>query len=339
MQSLARNYQRDERVWDACASTYEKQIVCGHPDILAFEHFEEDFLDRVLLHLSRAQDRPIRLMDIGCGSGRLHLRYGAKAHHRAHASQPSIHDNLDEVWGLDFSANMIALAQRKIEDAGLHGLAKPRLSLEKGSAFELAPSDPGRLPVAICLVNSIGVMQGPEGAEALFASMRKAVEPAGGIAIISNYQREYLPAYGLGQYESTLDVSGQPAWMVPDTYASGEYLQIARAYKTAHSQDPTLVVDVYDQKGQLVKAGHVLERDPARTSETLETGSIRTCSDYQSHWYSFDQMENWRTKHWPDHAFHFETRCLDGIRAEPAQMTVLDCGHHLDSLFCRWKLA
>ena len=45
--------ERDRRVWNDCAGTYEERIVCGHPDVLAYESFEEDFLDRVLAFLAR----------------------------------------------------------------------------------------------------------------------------------------------------------------------------------------------------------------------------------------------------------------------------------------------
>ena len=41
---------------------YEKQIVGGHPDIAAFEAFEEDFLEEVLRYLADKQERPIKLM-------------------------------------------------------------------------------------------------------------------------------------------------------------------------------------------------------------------------------------------------------------------------------------
>ncbi|MBA3847140.1 MAG: hypothetical protein H0X45_10890, partial [Planctomycetes bacterium] len=73
--SLAAHYDRDRHVWDACANTYERQIVGGHPDVRAYEAFEEDLFDRVLRHLAAAGNA-LRLYDVGCGSGRLHLRYG-----------------------------------------------------------------------------------------------------------------------------------------------------------------------------------------------------------------------------------------------------------------------
>ena len=46
MLDLKEKYEKDKTTWDECAATYEKQIVGGHPDILAFENFEED-LDKL----------------------------------------------------------------------------------------------------------------------------------------------------------------------------------------------------------------------------------------------------------------------------------------------------
>jgi len=50
----------------------------GHPDVTAYESFEEDLLDRVLLYLARERKKRLGLYDVGCGSGRLHLRYAMK---------------------------------------------------------------------------------------------------------------------------------------------------------------------------------------------------------------------------------------------------------------------
>lgn len=356
MLNLKKKYEQDRITWDDCAETYEKHIVGGHPDILAFENFEEDFLDRLLYHLAEQQDRLIKLMDIGCGSGRLHIRYGnkmtkvlselqsdlhlaeAKENNADFAYDPIIACKLHEVWGIDFSKEMIRLAESKLSLAGLNDQRSAKLNFEQGSAFELEVEPNDILPVAICLVNSIGVMQGPKGARALFKSMRRAVEKAGGIAIISCYQQEYLQSYGLGQYESTLDVSGQPWWTTPDTYASEKFKQVAREYKRAHSNNKELVVDVFNKKGHKVKAGHVLKRDLLKTAEVLKTGHIKTYSNYESNWYNFEHIEELARTLWSDDAYHFKTKELDRLRAEPAQMAVFDGGDHVRELFRKWGI-
>ncbi len=357
MDALKKKYEIDKQVWDDCAETYERQIVGGHPDILAFEDFEEDFLDRMLRYLAETQQRPIKLLDIGCGSGRLHVRYGAKTeditglpvthpllalkkNNPKLAYDSHIARGLKEVWGIDFSQNMINLALEKLKQLELDQPKNSKLTFDQGSAFELKEESKEVLPVAVCLVNSIGVMQGAKGAMELFKSMRRAVEAANGIAIISNYQKEYVNSYALGQYESTMDVSGQPRWMVPDIYATEEYQQIPRSYKLAHSKDDTLTVDVYRNGCDLVKKGHILTRDPKLTEKVIETGDIDTYSDYQSHWYSYRQMDEWIENYWDaSQSWHIKTKMLDALRAEAAQLSILDFGNHLKDLFIKWKVA
>jgi SAM-dependent methyltransferase len=355
MDSLYEKYCTSMQAWNECAAIYEKQIVSGHPDITAFENFEEDLLDRLLRYLVISQKRPIKLMDIGCGSGRLHIRYGAKtaAVRDIDKSDPFIHlklsnpdfafdegitSGLKEVWGIDFSKNMLDLAKKKIKETGLDSNKSIPLNFEQGSAFELKPESKDVFPVAVCLVNSISVMQGPEGAQELFKSMRNAIESAGGIAIISCYQKEYIQTYGLGQYESTLDVSGQPWWMVPDTYASNSYIHKSRSYKRAYDPSPDLVVDVFDRQGNLIKKDFKLTRDPKRTANVVEAGHIRTYTDYTSQWYSYDLIDSWIKTYWKDNSHHIPTKKLDALRAEPSQLAVLDCGRNLDDILQRWDV-
>jgi SAM-dependent methyltransferase len=359
MSSLLERYLTDQRVWDQCADTYEKHIVGGHPDILAYENFEEDLLDRILMSLARDGERPVRLMDIGCGSGRLHLRYAAKTIELCESERemalaalkmnepllsynPFIAGSLEEVWGIDFSARMLELGEEKLVEAGLSPHPRIKLTFEQGSAFDLEPSGGGVLPVAICLVNSIGVMQGPDGAEKLFESMRRAVEPAGGIAIISNFRRKFIKSHAFGQYGSTLDVSGQPVWLKPDTYASSEYQQVAHEYKLAYSKDPSITVEVYDSRGKLVRKEHALTLDEEKAARAEKTGEIRTYSDYESHWYSFDQIGEWVDKHWSradGTAYHFPTSGLDMLRAGHGQMSLLDAGNNIKELMDRFELS
>ena len=294
-------------------------------------------------------------MDIGCGSGRLHLRYGTKTTHGDNLKSshplntikmnrpelcydPIIAKNLIEVWGIDFSEKMITLAKEKLQSYGLNKENSVSLTFLQGSAFELEEQSTESLPVAVSLVNSISVMQGPQGAIELFKSIRRAVEAAKGIAIISCYQQEYIESYGLGQYESTLDVSGIPWWLIPDTFASARYKHIPKHYKRAYSQYPTLMIDVFDLEGNLIQEDYVLKREPKRTSQVIESGHIRTHTNYESHWYSYKIMDDWMKAHWAGKMYHIKTKELDSLRAEPAQMAILDCGNHLEDLFHHWEL-
>jgi len=305
--SLSEIYQRDRRVWDDCARTYERQIVGGHPDVTAYEEFEEAILDRLLHYLMEKRNRTVRLYDVGCGSGRLHCRFGlqmvdekelpadvaarvraTRAKQSGCAYESLIADRLRMVEGVDFSAEMITLAKEKLTNAGLGRLIGSRLKLVRGSAFDLRPMEPEPLPVLVSVCNSIGVMQGPEGAVSLFRSMRRAIEKAGGIAVISAYRKEAVLSFALGNYETTMDVCGQPRWLEPDTYARPDYVQVPWGYKRAHNTDPKVTVDVLDRNGKLVLKGYDLQRNDGEVARTIESGHIRTYGDYESHWYSFD---------------------------------------------------
>ncbi len=352
---LEEAYARDQKVWDACASVYEDRIVGGHPDVTAYEAFEEDLLDRILLHLAREHGGTFALHDIGCGSGRLHLRYALKTVDAAslgedearrigfiRGANPAYTPDavlarcMPIISGIDFSEEMLQIAREKIRAAGLGRMLGDRLVFEHGSAFELEPLASEPLPVVVSVCNSVGVMQGPGGAIELFKSIRRAVERAGGIGIISGYRREAVRGFALGNYESTMDVCGQPRWLEPDTYASHRYTQVPRCYKLARDRDPSVVVDVYDSDGKPVKNGHVLTRDARRVDQTVETGHIRTHSDYESHWYSFELFDEWIAAHWSGvNAYHIAGVELDALRAEPAQIAVLDPNALLRELFER----
>ncbi len=194
LELLMEKSERDRRVWDACAQSYENHIVGGHPEVAAYEAFEEDLLDRILLYLIRDCGCRVHLFDVGCGSARLHCRYGMKlapdedvaesgeelprvlratnAHLRF---DPRLAAGVHSVGGLDFSPEMIALAERKLNALGLgRRHHEKRFWLRHGSAFDLSPKKADPLPVAVTLCNSIGVMQGPEGAEELFRALRRA---------------------------------------------------------------------------------------------------------------------------------------------------------------------
>ena len=355
--ALTEIYERDRKVWDGCARTYERQIVSGHPDVTAYEEFEEDLLDRMLHYLLGEQSRTLRLLDVGCGSARLHRRFGlqmvddrqipldqaariraSRARQNGCAYESLIADRLRSIEGIDFSAEMIALAGEKLTEAGLGRLLGSRLKLIRGSAFDLTPMDPAPLPLLVSVCNSIGVMQGTDGAMALFRSMRRAVETAGGIALISAYRKEAVSSFALGNYETTMDVCGQPRWLEPDTYAGAGYLQIPWGYKRAHDADPKVTVDVVGRDGKLVLKGHDLWRNSREVARTIESGHIRTYTDYESRWYSFDQFESWIGELWAGcNTYHLAGKRLDAMRAEPVQLAILDPRGLLEGLMERWS--
>ncbi|MBN1569413.1 MAG: class I SAM-dependent methyltransferase [Acidobacteria bacterium] len=358
LQDLNQVYERDRAVWNSCARTYEEQIVGGHPDVTAYEEFEEDLLDRILLHLIRDRKTKVRLYDVGCGSGRLHLRYALKSvlpaslpyeeRSRIRSAQrvkagyvfdSVLSHGLESIGGVDFSAEMLELARRKLRRAGLGTLLGNRLFLDQGSAFDLPLFSPYPLPFLVTVCNSIGVMQGPKGAEALFRSMCRAVEGSGGIALISSYRKEAIQSFALSNYESTMNVCGQPRWLRPDSYADARHILVPQAYKRAYDPSGEILVDVFNRKGQLLHPAVALRRDPSAVDYAIRTGHIRTYSDYESYWYSWDQIQAWMDTLWPkDRAYHLEGCKIDSLRAGPVQLAVLDAGNHLKDLVQRWSV-
>lgn len=341
--TLEQRTSEDLGTWDRCAADYERSVVHGHPDVRAYEDFEEDFLDALLAHLLRAGAGPLRLLDLGCGSARLHQRYGLKMtpgspkdpERDVVAFDPVIARGLAGVDGVDFSESMLAIAKRKLDAAGIAPAARGRLRLRRGSAFDPAPEFVAGLPVAVAVCNTIGVMQGTEGARRLFQALRREVERAGGIALVSAYRRDAVSAYALGNYESTMNVSGQPCWLRPARFAGRDTVPVA--LETRRAFDPTPRIRVAGRRPDGTLHGEcVLERDPEAVAEAVATGRIRTLWDYESNWYATDQVAEWVGSEWAGlPAWHVDGRRLDVLRAWPAQLAVLDAGDRLEGFFGR----
>ena len=337
-------YEHDRSIWDGCASDYERQIVRGHPDVTAYESFEHSFIERLALFLTGDCGRDLHVYDFGCGSGRIHQLLapliertvpetdGAKASGRSGGT-------VRHVGGIDFSENMIELARRNLDEEGFGMLYPGRLSFDVGSAFDVLPYLADAMPLAVSVCNSIGVMQGPEGARRLFSSMGRYVRSRKGIAVISCYRREAVAGYALGNYESTMDVCGQPGWLAPDTYAGRQYTLVPHSYKRAHDPDPRITVDVFSAAGDCVKRDHELVRDAAAVRKTIATGNIRTFNGYRSQWYAMNRIKEWMREFWGDGMlWHIPGSRLDRLRGEPAQLAIVDYSGAFGLLAKQWKL-
>lgn len=347
---------RDRRVWDECAENYESSIVTGHPDVVAYTEFEEDLLDKLLLYLMRDLNKDVCLYDVGCGSARLHLHYGLKSisiknldkdaaskiknlrmSTNRHCYNEIYDEKLKKIGGLDFSPSMIDMAREKLLQAGLKSEIGKRLFLEVGSAYDLKPMSPSPLPVLVNICNSIGVMQGEEGSRMLFQAMKRAVDNAGGISVVSCYRKKAIPTHALGNYESTMNVSGQPVWLEPRTYADEKYLKVPKYFKLANDSRQSIAVDVYDENGKLVEEGFNLKRCPSQVELAQETGKIRMFGDYSSNWYSVETIRNLIDDFWGlDKSYHFEGGDIDSIRGWPCQLAIYDPADNLKELLKSW---
>jgi SAM-dependent methyltransferase len=340
MQHLPERYEHDRDIWNACAQTYEEQIVRGHPDVTDYEGFEHTLLDRLVTSLCRDHGRTIHLYDFGCGSGRLHLDFGRRMTVEAHCPPRSgYRGSIAHIGGIDFSSEMIELAKQKVKKAGLDALLPERLSFDIGSAFDVRTYEGEDLPLAVSVCNSIGVMQGPAGAKRLFESMRRYVEQRKGIAVISAYKKEAVATHALGNYESTLDVCGQPRWIEPSTYASSEFLLRPRYYKRAFDTDTSITVDVFDHSGNCIERGVSLQRNQQATEKAIKSGVITTHADYHSQWYSQSRFRSWMRELWPEGTrWHIDAAKIDCMRGAPAQLAILDYSGLFETLAARWHL-
>ncbi|MCF7707464.1 MAG: class I SAM-dependent methyltransferase [Verrucomicrobia bacterium] len=332
--------EHDRKVWDKCASPYEKRIVGGHPDITYAEEFEETLIEKLLLHLARTTDKKLAVVDLGCGSARTLLRYAVQteddkalppaetaklnAHRIKYVYNHELAGRIEYMVGIDFSAEMLNLAKKKFEDAGIGRLIDTKVKLIEGSAFDPVDLPEDVLPVVVCLINSIGVMQGTEGAEKLFDAVGRTINKNNGVGFISAFCKKFMRSHMLGQYESTLDVAGAPSWLTSDKYDLRTTDCIPMYYKRAYDPTPYIDVAVLDENGAVAEDRHRLQRDPKAVEETLETGKISTWHGYRSNWYSQDRFKEWISKHWGDAGFHVRSAHLDKVRAEAMQMAWCD---------------
>ncbi|MBN1575517.1 MAG: methyltransferase domain-containing protein [Chitinispirillaceae bacterium] len=334
MSTLPHSYERDRSLWNECADTYERRIVHGHPDVTAYETFEQRFIDRVAIHLTRDRGHMLHCYDFGCGSGRIHALLAPMLITAPEAASSA---GIAHIGGIDFSERMIELARRNIIDSGLGALLPKFLSFDIGSAFDVPPYRGNHTPLAVCVCNSIGVMQGPEGARKLFSVMNRYIRPRNGIAVISCYCAEAVAGYALSNYESTMDVCGQPCWLKPDTYASPEYTLVPRRYKRAFDPDPAIVVDVVDARGKCIKKEVTLTRDPEAVRAVIATGKIDAYDNYHSRWYPIDRIKTWMREFWGEGTlWHIQGAMLDRLHGEPAQIAVVDYSGSFESLGRSW---
>ena len=337
-----RRYRLDRNVWNHCASTYEQRIVRGHPDVTAYESFEHSMLEKLVLFLTRECGSNLAVYDFGCGSGRIHqllIPFLPAASGNGAWDAPGSGRVL-QVGGVDFSEKMIAIALENLKESGMGGLYPEYLSYDVGSAFDVQPYTGNAVPLAVSVCNSIGVMQGPEGAAQLFRTMGNHVRERRGIALISCYRREAVAGYALGNYESTMDVCGKPVWLQPADYGDGSYTLVPKYYKRACDESPEITVDVMDGQGNCIERDVVLTRDAIAVREVIKTGEIRTGTDYQSHWYSDGQVQQWMREYWNGATlWHIPGSRLDRLRGEPAQLAIADFSGAFAPLAGRWGLA
>jgi hypothetical protein len=74
----------------------------------------------------------------------------------------------------------------------------------------------------------------------------------------------------------------------------------------------------------------MLYRDKDIAQEVIKSGHIRTHTNYESNWYSFNQIADWINKYWDGlTTYHIPTNQIDSKHAEAGQLAILDAGNYL----------
>ncbi len=346
----------DPPPWDAPGLPVEDAVAAEHPAVASMLAFEQDFMDRLLHHFARQCSSRIELVDVGCGIGRLHYRYGIKTADPGTASlsdsirlerirrqDPSLAFDselaakLARVSGIDFSAHQLNRVEGRLVEAGLSNMLRSRLQMRTGSIQSLESQFPETLPLVVSMCNSIGLLPSPNGAAALFRSVRRMVEPSKGIAVISAFRRGAVVTHALPVYESLIHLFGQARWLHPGDFVGMRYRQKAQRHKSVRDPDQTVIVDVYDCEGNLVKEQHTLTRIPDEVAKAVETGHIRTVGDYHTHWYGEEQVASWISEYWSGiRHYHLTGKGLDPERGEAIQLAVLDASGLFEGLLESW---
>ena len=315
----------DTDFWNSKADAYDKDIVKGHPDIVAFENFEMLLVDDILKEIAKKNDAPIKLIDLCTGTGRIFEHYLSMPENKYPEALTSIH-------GIDISQRALEISGKKINE--LKSNRDIKTSLEQRSVLDLEIEPDSSIPVFVNLNNAIGNLQGPDGAEQLFKRINELVKKTNGIAIISCFLREYIEQYALNQYESTMQVYGQPNWLESNSYTSRENTITSKETKVKGDSSTKITCDILGKDNEILEEDLTLQRSPSKTRAVVLTGNIKTHLGYSTMWYSDSIIEQWIKKYWSEFTtYHIFTRDLDQERAEFGQLAIIDGNNYLEKFF------
>ncbi len=107
---------------------------------------------------TRHFDRPGRLVDLGCGTGRLLVEFAGRG-----------------FWGLgvDLSDEMLRVAARKAREAGVH------VRLVKANLVELSGIGDASFDYAACLFSTLGMIGGAENRQRFVSHVHRLLRPGG----------------------------------------------------------------------------------------------------------------------------------------------------------------
>jgi len=120
---------------------------------------------------------PGRLIDLGCGTGRLMLPFAARGY---------------ACLGVDLSAPMLAMVNEKAARAGL------AVAVLKANLVELDEVPAGTFDYAACLFSTLGMIRGLDNRRRFLGHVRRILK-SGGVFVLHAHNAHYRFGRGLGR--------------------------------------------------------------------------------------------------------------------------------------------
>jgi SAM-dependent methyltransferase len=134
-------------------------------------------LDLDLRFAERHFAKPARLIDLGCGTGRLLLHFARRGF---------------ACVGVDLSEAMLEVAREKAHALGLS------IELRRANLVELDEIAPASFDYAACLFSTLGMIRGVEHRRRFLRHVRRVLNP-GGVFVLHVHNAHYRFGRGLGR--------------------------------------------------------------------------------------------------------------------------------------------
>ena len=187
-----------------------------------------DYLEK---HFARRGIPGKRVLDLACGTGSLTLELCRRGY---------------EMTGVDFSGDMLALAEEKCREAGY----SPRFFCQGMERLTL----PGEVDACVCCLDSVNYVLQPEKLRRAFARVHRSLAP-GGVFIFDADTPEKLESMD-GQVFLDETETEYCVWR-------GEYSPKRRVC--------SFWMDIFRKEGQLWRRGEELHQEYAYTMDELES--------------------------------------------------------------------
>ncbi len=157
----------------------------------------------------RAFPTPGRLIDLGCGTGRLTVHFAGKGY---------------DCVGVDLSPEMLTGAKANADAAGV------RVEWVDGNLTDLAGVPDASFDYAACLFSTLGMVRGDDNRRAAVAAMRRVLTP-GGRLVLHAHNRHFrgLGWKGLWSGDLTMPQAYAGAPMTLHHFTRGEVVRLLTA--------------------------------------------------------------------------------------------------------------